>query len=86
MAQYTSHPQRLPIPSANEGRLQSKKLPSRAVQAKIGRGGAQRYRDDEPPLLVESDLSGEMAVGGQELDAIIRLLGDALDDILSGAR
>ena len=35
-------------------------------------------------MLVESDLSGEMAVGDDELDAIIRLLGDALDDILSG--
>jgi hypothetical protein len=33
-------------------------------------------------LLVESDLSAEMAVGDHELDAII--LGSALDDILSG--
>jgi hypothetical protein len=34
-------------------------------------------------LPVESDLSAETAVGDDELDAIIRLLGDALDDILS---
>ena len=45
--------------------------------------GGPRRRDEQPPLLVESDLSGEMAVGDDELDAIIRLLGDALDDILS---
>jgi hypothetical protein len=37
-------------------------------------------------LLVESDLSAEIAVGDDELDAIIRLLGDALDDVLSGTR
>jgi hypothetical protein len=35
-------------------------------------------------LVVESDLSGDMAVDDQELDAIVRLLGGALDDILSG--
>ena len=38
----------------------------------------------EPLLLVESDLSGDMAVEDKELDAIIRLIGGALDDILSG--
>jgi hypothetical protein len=37
-------------------------------------------------LVVESDLSAEMGVGDHELDAIIRLLGDALDDVLSGTR
>ena len=41
-------------------------------------------RDHEPLLLVESDLSGDMAVEDKELDAIIRLIGGALDDILSG--
>jgi hypothetical protein len=35
-------------------------------------------------LLVESDLSAKMAVGDDELDAIIHLLGSALDGILSG--
>jgi hypothetical protein len=35
-------------------------------------------------LVVESNLSGDMAVEDQELDAIIRLLGATLDDILSG--
>jgi hypothetical protein len=82
MAEPRPHPER--PPPANGGRLQSKTLPSRAVRAKVARAGGQRRRDDEPPLLVESDLSGEMAVGDQELDAIVRLLGDALDDILSG--
>ena len=37
-----------------------------------------------PPFSVESDLSGDMVVRDQELDAIIRLLGGALDDVLSG--
>jgi hypothetical protein len=37
-----------------------------------------------PPFAVESDLSGDMVVRDQELDAIIRLLGGALDDVLSG--
>jgi hypothetical protein len=47
--------------------------------------GGPRQRDDEPPLPVQSDLSGQMAVADQELDAIVRLLGDVLDDVLSGA-
>ena len=46
--------------------------------------GVLRRCDDEPTLVVESDLSGDTAVGDKELDAIIRLLGGALDDILSG--
>ena len=37
-----------------------------------------------PAFAVESDLSGNMVVRDQELDAIIRLLGGALDDVLSG--
>ena len=37
-----------------------------------------------PPVAVESDLSADMVVRDQELDAIIRLLGGALDDVLSG--
>jgi hypothetical protein len=36
------------------------------------------------PLRVKSDLSGDMAVSDQELDAIMRLLGGAFDDLLSG--
>jgi hypothetical protein len=42
--------------------------------------------DEQPRLLVESDLSAEMPVSEDELDAIIHLLGDALDDVLSGTR
>jgi hypothetical protein len=44
-----------------------------------------RRRNDEPPLVIESNLSGDTAIEDQELDAIIRLLGGALDDILSGS-
>jgi hypothetical protein len=36
-------------------------------------------------LAVESDLSYDILVGDQELDAITRLLGDALDDLLAGS-
>jgi hypothetical protein len=43
--------------------------------------GLQRH-DEERPWVVESDLPAEMAVGYQELQAIRRLLGDELDDIL----
>jgi hypothetical protein len=34
---------------------------------------------------LESDLSGDMVVGDRELDAIIRLLGDAMDDLFAGS-
>jgi len=36
-------------------------------------------------LAVESELSGDMAVVDKELDAIARLLGDALHDLLVGS-
>ena len=65
--------------------MQSKTLAPRAVPNNVAFAGGLRQGDNELPLLVESDLSDAMAVGDQELDAIIRLLGDALDDILSGA-
>ena len=76
--------------SARQARLRTKagcnqrRWRRAAVRSNVAFAGGPRQRDDEPPLLVESDLSGEMAVGDQELDAIIRLLGGALDDILSG--
>jgi hypothetical protein len=35
-------------------------------------------------LALESELSAEMVVGDQELNAITRLLGDALDELLAG--
>jgi hypothetical protein len=33
--------------------------------------------------VIDSDLSSDMAIRDQELDAAIRLLGDALDELLS---
>jgi hypothetical protein len=45
----------------------------------------RQQRDKEPPPLIESDLSAEMAISHQELEAILRLLGDELDDILLDA-
>jgi hypothetical protein len=62
----------------------SKTVAPPAVRSNVAFGGGLRQRDHEPPLLVESDLSGDMAVEDKELDAIIRLIGGALDDILSG--
>ena len=49
-----------------------------AVRSNVAFGGGLRQRDHEPLLLIESDLSGDMAVEDQELDAIIRLLAGAL--------
>jgi hypothetical protein len=46
--------------------------------------GRQQH-DKEPPLVIESDLSADMAVGHQELEAILRLLDGELDDIRLGA-
>jgi hypothetical protein len=71
-------------PPANQGSGQAKTLAPRPVRTNVA--GGPRPRDEQPPLVVESDLSAEMAVGDHELDAIIRLLGDALDDVLSGTR
>jgi hypothetical protein len=68
----------------NRDRVQSKTPAFRAVRSNAAFAGGSRQRDHERPLLVESDLSGDMAVDDQELDAIIRLLGGALDDILAG--
>ena len=45
----------------------------------------RRQHIKDRALAVESDLSDSMAVGGQELDAITDLLGDALDDLLAGS-
>jgi hypothetical protein len=46
------------------------------------RAPARRASRPESPLAIESDLSAEMAVGDQELEAILRLLGCELDNIL----
>jgi hypothetical protein len=54
---------------------------SRALQLPDGRPHGSC---EGPPFAVESGLSGDMVVRDQELDAIIRLLGGALDDVLSG--
>ena len=71
-----------PARAARPGAI--KDAASAAVRANVAFAGGSCQRDHELPLLVESDLSGDMAVEDQELDAIIRLLGGALDDILSG--
>jgi hypothetical protein len=77
-------PKRPPSLPANQGEVQPKTLSSGpAFTNTIALANGPRPRDDWS-LVVESDLSGEMAVGDQELDAIMRLLGVALDDILSG--
>jgi hypothetical protein len=57
---------------------------SRAL--KVPEGRAHRSCEDRegPPVAVESELSGDMVVRDRELDAVIRLLGGALDDVLSG--
>jgi hypothetical protein len=56
---------------------------SRALQLPEGRA-RRPHRSAGPPFAIESDLSSNMVVRDQELDAIIRLLGGALDDVLSG--
>jgi hypothetical protein len=84
MAGSRPYQTRPPSLLGNRDREQSKTPASRAVRSNVAFAAGSRQRDHEPPLLVESDLSGDMAVEDQELDAIVRLLGDALDDILSG--
>jgi hypothetical protein len=81
MAGSRPYQKRPPSLLANRGRMQSKPRASRAVRRNIAFARA-RQRDGEP-LLVESDLSGDMPVEDQELDAIIRLFGGGLEDILS---
>jgi len=57
---------------------------SRALKVPEGRPHRSCKDREGPPFAVESELSGDMVVRDQELDAIIRLLGGALDDVLSG--
>jgi hypothetical protein len=83
MAVSRPHPKRSPSPPANQGSVHSKRLAPQPFRSDVAFAGGSQLRDEQPPLLVESDLSAEMAVGADELDAIIRLLGDALDGILS---
>ena len=82
MAVLRLHPKCSPSPPANQGSGQAKTLAPRPVRTNVRSG--PRPLDEQPRLLVESDLSAKMAVGDDELDAIIHLLGSALDDILSG--
>jgi hypothetical protein len=58
---------------------------SRALKVPEGRPHGSCKDREGPPFAVESELSGDMVVRDQELDAIIRLLGGALDDVLSGS-
>ena len=53
-----------------------------AGQRRPGLRGRQRIGDRA--LAVESDLSCDMAIEDEELDAIARLLGEALDRFLAG--
>jgi hypothetical protein len=80
------HPKRSPGLPANQGLVQSRTLAPQLSRTDVAFAGGPQPGDEQLPLPVESDLSAEMAVGDDELDAIIRLLGDALDDILSGTR
>ena len=82
MAGSRQHPKRPPSLPGNQARAQSATLASRRGTAAFA--GVLPQCDDEPTLVVESDLFSDTAVGDKELDAIIRLLGGALDDILSG--
>jgi hypothetical protein len=82
MAVLRPHPKCSPSSPANQGSGQAKTLAPRPVRTNVPSG--PRPLDEQPRLLVESDLSAKMAVGDDELDAIIHLLGSALDDILSG--
>jgi hypothetical protein len=65
--------------------VQSKTPAALPVRTPIQSAGGTRWRDEEPLLRVESNLSGDTPIGDQELDAIMRLLGGAFDDLLSGA-
>jgi hypothetical protein len=85
MAASRPYQKRPPSLLGHRDPVQSKTPAARAVRSNIAFAGESRRRNHEPPLVVESDLSGDMAVEDQELDAITRLLGGALDDILSGS-
>jgi hypothetical protein len=84
MAVSRPYPKRSPSLPANQGWVQAKSRARRPVRTNVAVAGGPRPRDEQPPLLVERDLSAEMAVGDHELDAIIRLLGSVLDDIPLG--
>jgi hypothetical protein len=60
-------------------------VPRRVSRPSYGRRAWYQHVGDRA-LALESDLSCDMAVQDQELDAIARLLGDALDAILPGTR
>jgi len=47
-------------------------LAPQPIRSDVAFAGGSQPRDEQPPLLVESDLSAETAVGDDELDAIIR--------------
>ena len=55
--------------------------PQRGKRRPGSRGWRQRIGDRA--LAVESDLSCDMAIEDEELDAIARLLGEALDQFLA---
>ena len=55
---------------------------SRVLQLPKRRAHGSCEDREGPAFAVESDLSGDMLVRDQELDAIIRLLGATLDNFL----
>jgi hypothetical protein len=61
-------------------------VPVRQPQQGERRPGCRErcQRIGDRALAVESDLSCDMAIEDKELDAIARLLGEALDELLAG--
>ena len=60
--------------------------PKRQRASRVPARRAPQPSEKERPLAVESDLSAEMAVSNQELEAILRLLDSDLDDLLGTRR
>jgi len=58
--------------------------PHRQRASRVPARRAPQPCEKESPLAIESDLSAEMAVGHQELEAILRLLDGDLDDLVLG--
>jgi|HubBroStandDraft_6_1064221.scaffolds.fasta_scaffold374072_2 hypothetical protein len=66
--------------SARQARLRTR------ARSKQRRRRGDRFGPTLPADRGRATSTAEIAVGDDELDSIIRLLGDALDDVLSGTR
>jgi hypothetical protein len=75
------------VRSSPEGRPQGqpRRSTSRPALHAICAPRRGRQHIEDQALGLESELSGDMAVVDEELDAIARLLGDALADLLVGS-